>query len=231
MGSSLRALALHQALLRIFVALEESYALNDHREAISKALMRGVTRSPEVGQGNGLAGTHDIVALNGGELQIWTGDQNYRLIDAQPEVFSEIPRSAGTGVSIRLDTARETRLEDTFIASANWTFIDQELARMESSGGFLIVDECRHTAGRETATPFRRKLESMIPDATDPIVLDFDGVDSPSSSFLDELLGRLAAKLGENAFQRRIHVVNMTDRVRTMSDVVIGQRTGRNTLR
>ena len=123
---------------------------------------------------------------------------------------------------------RETRLEDTFIARADCTFIDQELARMESSGGFRIADECRHTAGRETATPFRRKLESLIPDATDPIVLDFDGVESPSSSFLDELLGRMAEKLGEDAFQSRIHVVNMTDRVKRMSDVVIGQRLGRN---
>jgi hypothetical protein len=72
-------------------------------------------------------------------------------------------------------TARETRLEDTFIANSDWTFIDQELARMELSGGFRIADECRHTAGREPATPFRRKLESLIPDATDPIVVDFDG--------------------------------------------------------
>jgi len=100
---------------------------------------------------------------------------------------------------------------------------------MESSGGFRITDECRHTAGRETATPFRRKLESLIPEATNPIVLDFDGVESPSSSFLDELLGRLAANLGRDAFQRRIRVVNMTDRIRRMSDVVIGQRLARNT--
>jgi hypothetical protein len=60
-------------------ALEESYTLTDYREAISTALMRGVTRNPEVGQGNGLAGTHDIVELNGGELQIWTGDQSIAL--------------------------------------------------------------------------------------------------------------------------------------------------------
>ena len=160
-------------------ALEESYTLIDHREAISTALMRGVTRNPEVGQGNGLTGTHDIVELNGGELQIWTGDQNYRLVDAQPETYSVIPSCAGTGVFIRLDTARETRLEDTFIASASWTFIDQELTRMESSGGFLIASECRHTAGRETAAPFRRKLESLIPDAGEPIVLNFHGVTSP----------------------------------------------------
>ena len=56
----------------------------------------------------------------------------------------------------------------------------------------------------------------------------FDGVSSPSSSFLDELLGRLAEKLGEEAFRRKFQIVNMTDRVRRMSDVVIGQRLGHN---
>jgi hypothetical protein len=85
-----------------------------------------------------------------------------------------------------------------------------------------------HTAGRETAAPFRRKLESLFPNATEPIVLDFADVKSPSSSFLDELLGRLAYKLGEQAFRRKIHIVNMTDRIRRMSDVVIGQRLKRN---
>jgi hypothetical protein len=129
---------------------------------------------------------------------------------------------------IRLDTARETRLEDTFIASASWTFIDQELMRMESSGGFRIAYECRHTAGRETAAPLRRKLESLIPDAGEPIVLNFDGVTYPSSSFLDELLGRLAEKLGEEAFRHKIRIVNMTDRIRRMADVVIAQRLGRS---
>ena len=71
-------------------------------------------------------------------------------------------------------------------------------------------------------------LESLIPDAVEPIVLNFDRVSSPSSSFLDELLGRLAEKLGEEAFRRKIQIVNMTDRVRRMADVVIGQRLGRN---
>jgi hypothetical protein len=123
---------------------------------------------------------------------------------------------------------RVNTLEDTFIAAANWTFIDQELMRMDSSGGFRIESECRHTVGRETAAPFRRKLESLIPDAVEPIVLNFDGVSSPSSSFLDELLGRLAEKLGEEAFRRKIQIVNMTDRIRRMADVVIGQRLGRN---
>jgi hypothetical protein len=99
--------------------------------------------------------------------------------------------------------------------------------RMEASGGFLIASECRHTAGRETAAPFRRKIESLIADAEEPIVLNFDGVTSSSSSFLDELLGRLAEKLGEEAFRHKIQIVNMTDRIRRMADVVIGQRLGR----
>jgi hypothetical protein len=100
--------------------------------------------------------------------------------------------------------------------------------RMESSGGFRIASECRHTAGRETAAPLRRKLESLIPEVEEQIILNFEGVTSPSSSFLDELLGRLAQKLGEEAFRHKIQIINMTDRIRRMADVVIGQRLGRS---
>jgi hypothetical protein len=82
------------------------------------------------------------------------------------------------------------------------------------------------TSGIEHAGYDRMPLAAEN-DAREPIVLNFDGVESPSSSFLDELLGRLADKLGEQAFRRKVHIVNMTDRIRTMSDVVIGQRLGR----
>jgi hypothetical protein len=57
-----------------------------------------------------------------------------------------------------------------------------------------------------------------------PLALDFDGVDSASSSFLDELLGRLVDELGQETFNQNIRLVNMPDEMVDMANVVIGQR-------
>lgn len=40
----------------------------------------------------------------------------------------------------------------------------------------------------------RRKIEALIPEMGEPLVLDCEGVTSAITSFFDELLGRLAQK-------------------------------------
>ena len=66
---------------------------------------------------------------------------------------------------------------------------------------------------------------TLIPDLeNEPLILNFEGVQSASSSFLDELLARLVVQLGLDEFNRKIQVINMMDRIRKMADVVIKQR-------
>ena len=64
----------------------------------------------------------------------------------------------------------------------------------------------------------------MLPDIEGSLRLDFTGVEIAASSFLDELLGQLAAFLGEEEFRRRIQVQNMPSLVGQIANVVIGQR-------
>jgi hypothetical protein len=40
-----------------------------------------VTRDPSVDQGNGLAGTKEIIPQNGGDLMLWTGVAMFRVSD------------------------------------------------------------------------------------------------------------------------------------------------------
>jgi len=54
--------------------------VRSHGLAIDKAIERGVTRDPAIGQGNGMAsGSCEIVRRNDGTYQIWTGDVVYGL--------------------------------------------------------------------------------------------------------------------------------------------------------
>ena len=47
---------------------------------------------------------------------------------------------------------------------------------------------------------------------------------SASSSFLDELLGRLADEMGAERFRETVRVVGMLEEIQEMAQVVVGQR-------
>lgn len=208
----------------IKASLEESMTLWSHGDAVTKALERGVTRNPDVGMGNGLTGNLEIAKVNGGGFQLWTGDVTYRLSDGQEKGFIQHPIVQGTGAFLSLDTRRAVKLSETFIAEVAYNYIEAEAERIVEEGGLKVREECAYTGVREFGNRLRRKILSLLPEMEDTLVLDFKGVESAASSFLDELLGRLVAELGKEHFRKKIRVVNLSDQVRRMANVVIAQR-------
>jgi hypothetical protein len=211
----------------IFASLSESRKLWSHGDAITKALMRGVTRDPEVGQGNGLAGSLEIVKVNGGNFQIWSGDAMFKAVEGKKEGFKSVPDVRGTGVFFQLDTRRPVDLHETFIsrvADGGWSYLNYAAERIEESGSIRVTDRCPNTGSREAASPLRRRIQALLPEMTTPIVLDFSDVEFASSSFLDELLGRLAASVGAEQFHSRILIVCASQTIADMANVVIRQR-------
>jgi hypothetical protein len=208
----------------IMASLSESQRLWSHGDAISKAIQRGVTRNPDVGQGNGMAGTCEIVRLNGGELHVWTGDVDFTIRKGRDKGFQKISEVPGTGIFLRLDTRHSVSLSDTFISDPGWSYINYEAERLVEAGGIRIADECVHTGGREPARALRRKIETLLIELEEPLILDFDDITFATSSFFDELLGRLASAMGADNFRLRIQIVNLTPELRDMANVTIGQR-------
>lgn len=107
-------------------SLESYQKLWSHGDAITKALERGVTRDPKIGQGNGLAGARQIVDLNGGSFQLWTGDAVWNSDAPENRRFTKIPELAGTGVQLSFDTRKPVNLEDTFIGDADCVLVQRE---------------------------------------------------------------------------------------------------------
>lgn len=60
---------------------------------------------------------------------------------------------------------------------------------------------------------------------SDVIVIDFSGIGVVSSSFADEVFGRLFVKMGPGAFMRRIEMRNVDSIVEGLIDRAIVQRT------
>lgn len=206
-------------------SLSELERLPGHKEAISRALERGVTRNKKVGAGNGLAGSLEITRLNKGNLHIWSGDAHFKLNNGQEHGFETIPEIQGTGIHLRLHTQNPVNLADTFIADdSGWSYIVAEGGRVSAAGGLRITEECLHTGSRQVATPLRTKILNLLPDYEDVLVIDFHGVESASSSFMDELLGKLAQELGEFAFLQQIKLVNMKPVLAKIANKVIYER-------
>jgi len=65
---------------------------------------------------------------------------------------------------------------------------------------------------------------TLLSNTDEPLTIDFVGISRASSSFLDELLGRLVKELGIQKFQKEVKIINMSDQLMAMSNVVIQQR-------
>ncbi|MEP0547496.1 MAG: STAS-like domain-containing protein [Rhodothermales bacterium] len=195
-------------------------------QALKKAVQRGVTRDPAVGQGNGLAGARQITERNRGGFDLWTGDAVLRMENGQDRGFEVLPSAVpGTGASFRLDLRRPVDLADTFIGEPGWSYL--EAAAEQAEDGLLVRQEVSNTGTRAPARRLRTKALNLLPDLEGPLVLDFEGVNRASSSFLDELIGRLADELGDDAFRERVRLVNLSPRLLDMANVVTTQRLGR----
>ena len=95
--------------------------------------------------------------------------------------------------------------------------------------GLNVATECIHTGGRQPAKLLRRKIQGLLPAMDgEPLILDFAGVRSAASSFLDELLGRLAAEdpRGQRIFDGAVRIQGMNPTVQAMANVVVAQRLG-----
>ncbi|MDB4367979.1 STAS-like domain-containing protein [Mariniblastus sp.] len=203
-------------------SLGETTKIWSHGDAISKAVQRGVTRNEDIGMGNGLAGTLEIAAQNGGDCHIWTGDATLRIIAGKDKGFVQHGFVPGTGVYLSLDTRKPVNLADTFIQGdgLGTEFITATI----EVGGLRVADEVEHYGSRVPATHFRRKVMTLLNESDDQLTLDFEGVNRASSSFLDELLGRMVKELGFEQFKQRVKVINVKPAIATMANVVIQQR-------
>jgi len=207
----------------IKASLEESFELEDDGAALLKAIQRGVTRNKDAGQGNGLAGTREIVLKNGGSFRLWSGSSQYHISKGTEVGCEDIPYTRGTGVLIKLFTDNPVDLGDIFISQPDWSYIDVLCEEIAEAGSLKVKDEVVNTVTRQAARPLRLKIEALLPDMDVPLVLDFSGVEKATNSFMDELLGMLYYQYHEE-FSARIQLMHCTDIIQALANSVIGQR-------
>jgi hypothetical protein len=98
-------------------------------------------------------------------------------------------------------------------------------AANEGAFVFKMKDECFSLGSREAGIGARTIIENLLrAEPNYPLTIDFEGVVIISSSFADEVFGRLFVTLGPMAFMSRVHFRNVDSSVRTVLDRAISQR-------
>jgi STAS-like domain of unknown function (DUF4325) len=205
------------------------YGPKDEYEALMLAVQEKVTSKPK-NMGNGLFGLMRVVGLNGGKLEIRSG--RGRLVYRDQRLSGDYRQSTpvldpnehrGTTVDWQLDVGKEVSL----VKALGMPYPNLRLEALEDDTGEhrVKVSEFEEGLGtRRSAEQARIRLQNYLSEGAPRIVLDFEGVNVVSSSFADEVLGKLALQMGLVQFINRFRLDHMTDTVEAIVNRAIQQR-------
>lgn len=198
-------------------------------DAITIALQERITRDTNIGQGNGMWGLSEIVLENGGSLRISSCgavlDRQGNNIRTISNGDFNLGKSSGTTfVDFQLDYSRKI---DVAKALNGYEPIDLWLENLEDDSGNYIIEIAKESSGtgtRQSAQKIRNIVINIIKETHKKVTLDFRGVSILSSSFSDELIGKLIVELGFIFFVQAITLKNITDVNVSIVNRSIGQR-------
>jgi anti-sigma regulatory factor (Ser/Thr protein kinase) len=205
--------------------------LNSDAAALEQAIREGVTRDKNVGQGNGLYGSYQICSHSNGFFQLESGYGKLMFTDRDGlRIGTERIPYEGTLVAAQIDFSVPHLLEEALqFGGKTHQTVDYVELRYEQHGTedllFKVSEESLSFGSRVAGAPVRKRLLNlarMCPNQR--IILDFENVPLVSSSFADEVVGKLFAELGPLAFMQRFRFQKINPTVRQLVDRAIAQR-------
>ena len=197
-------------------------------EALELSIRRGITRDKDVGQGNGLFGTHRAAKVGAGSFEIHSG---WASLGADLRAKAERTPFHGTLVVVRLDYADPDALWRALdiLGPGGEPFGDYVELRYEDMDddflSFVVRREADSVGSRSAGRSARQKLENLMKMYPNhPVNLEFADLPLVSSSFADEFVGKLFVRMGALRFSRRIRFRGVTPTVQALLDKAILQR-------
>lgn len=215
------------------IGIKRSLGENKDDRALERAIQEGVTRNPATNQGNGLYGTYRVSTLSKGRFELYSAHASL-IADGEPAVSrTNMSKSLfpGTVVLCRVGCDDEKLIENALMFKGKlhqpgFDYIEKQYeAPNDDAFVFRMKDECVSFGSREAGIGTRVLIENLMrAEPTYILVIDFSEVAMISSSFADEVFGRLFVALGPTAFMSRIRFQNIDGPVRAVLDRSISQR-------
>lgn len=205
--------------------------LTSDSEALDMAIREGVTRDKQFGQGNGLYGTWRICQKSGGDLRIAAGYASLKSSQKDGLHISKQPIPLnGTLVIARIGYNEVVDLSDALVFSGQkhvpLDYIDTHFD-MDEHGNitFVMKDEANGFGSRAAGEPVRRKLLNLVSCLdVGRTIIDFKDIPLVSSSFADEIFGKMFLELGPMEFSKSIELRNLDPLVKNLIDRAVVQR-------
>lgn len=205
--------------------------LHTDQEALDRAIREGFTRDTKAGQGNGLYGTWRITELSGGSFEIYSGYASLTCSSLHGlHIRQEQVPFNGTLVVSSINYAQPVDLSKALMFKGRGHIPTDyiELHYQEDDVGniqFTLAEESSGFGSRAAGDPVRRKLLNLVRVISKGrIVVDFSDVPLISSSYADEIFGKLFVELGPIEFSRHFDFKNVDPLVRQLIDKAITQR-------
>lgn len=199
-------------------------------DAISLAIQEGVGDGK--GQGNGLFGLYQIVTENNGSLNITSGSASIMWPSSgEMKKYKDLPYITrdhnATAIDYRLNLGHDINIQKAFKSIGGFDGFDIRLDYMiqdDDSIKYDIFSNSMGTATRESGEFLRNDILNILTRTNAGIILDFAGVKTVSSSFVDELIAKLVLRLGIIKFNQLIRMINMNDDVKFLCERSIYMR-------
>ena len=196
-------------------------------EALKLAVKEGVTRDKKIGQGNGLWGLHQIVSENIGILNITSNSACYNLTNNKFKTYKNIPQLSsdnGCIVDFQLDYGKEISISK---ALGGYQPINTKIETLEDDFGKIVIylhDIESGVGTRKSGEKIRNELINVYKQSGNNITLDFANINIISSSFADELMGKLVTEFGFYGFNNIFKLKNMNSNVQSIVQRSVAQR-------
>lgn len=211
-------------------SLRQRFPNHDDITLLEDAIKEGVTRDPKVGQGNGLFGTFQVARASDGYFHILSGYATLTYEKNHLRITREKVPYHGTLVVVGMDASNPAALGDALrFSDEKYGLTDYiELHYEDRTSEDLIFrmrEETISCGSRAAGTPLRIKLANLVGmNADKRVIVDMDQIPLVSSSFADEVFGKLFVGLGPIAFIRAVELRGMNPTVRALIDRAILQR-------
>lgn len=201
-------------------------------DALTLCLQEGVTRDKKIGQGNGMYGLRRIIENNAGRLTLTSNSASYFLKGDKAETFSRIPtlsREQGCAiVDFQLDYENNVSIAEALkFNGKSYEPVNLKIEELENDKGeieFILLEKSSGFGTRQAGERIRNQILNIHQQSNQVIVIDFKGVELISSSFADELLGKLVVEFGFFGFNNLIRMRNMNSLVQNIVQRSVSQR-------
>lgn len=200
-------------------------------DAITLAIQQGVTRDNEIGMGNGLWGSSEIIALNRGRMTITSGgaaiffNRETGMVRPIENVATVQADSPGTSIDVQIDAANSVNLKEALGDYGAPVSLCME--RLENSDGFLVVQIKKISIGtgtREAGKLMLLYVSNLMRNSPQPLLLDFSNVGIVSSSYADEFIGKLYRNMTTEVAASRLRFAGLCEAVQLVIRNAIAQR-------